>query len=171
MGCGKITLMKRHATPLIFAFFSILLAVVSACTLTTKNDLPPTIVPRATDTALPTIAYATLSPQQLPQPQQQAISPAVGGNLTSLLSLVESDRMYLNIDALQRFQTRHVNSPNLPDSGINAAYHYIHTQLEKIQAEANGNFQVFDQSFPLKWSGLDTVQNNIVGLIGGQAIG
>ncbi|MEO8609489.1 MAG: M20/M25/M40 family metallo-hydrolase [Chloroflexota bacterium] len=163
--------MKRHFTPLILALLCILLAMASACNITNNRDLPVTVVPKATDTALPTIAYSTLSPQQLPQSQQQSSSPAVAGNLSALLNQVESDRMYLNIDALQRFQTRHVNSPNLPDSGINAAYHYIHTQLEKIQADSNGNFQVFDQSFPLTWSGLDTVQNNIVGLIGGQAIG
>jgi hypothetical protein len=162
--------MKRHFTPLIFALLCLFL-VVSACTLSTNRDLPVTLVPKATDTALPTIAYATLRPEQLPQSQQPINSPAVAGNLSALLSQVESDRMYLNIDALQRFQTRHVNSPNVPDSGINAAYQYIHTQLEKIKAESNGNFQVFDQSFPLTWNGLDTVQNNIVGLIGGQAIG
>src|SRR5262249_28550492 len=62
-------------------------------------------------------------------------------------------------------------SANLPDTGINAAYRYIHTQLEKIQSESSGNLQVFDQAFPLTWNGLDTVQNNIVGLITGTQIG
>jgi hypothetical protein len=163
--------MKRHATPLIFALLSVFLTVVSACTLSTTRELPPTIVPRPTDTPLPTIAYATLRPEELPQPQQQITSPAVGGNLSALLSQVESDRMYLHIDALQRFQTRHVNSPNLPDSGINAAYQYIVTQFEKIRTESNGNIQVLPQPFKLTWNGLDTVQNNIVSVIGGQAIG
>src|SRR5690349_4554052 len=116
--------MKRHFTPLILALLCLLLVLVSACTLTSKGSLPVTVVPnlKATDTPLPTIAYATLSQTQLPQSQQPINSPAVSGNISALLNQVDSDRMYLNIDALQRFQTRHVNSPNLPDSGINAAY-------------------------------------------------
>jgi hypothetical protein len=162
--------MKRHLTPSILALLCLFLLVVSACTLTNRSSLPPTVVPRVTDTPLPTIAYSTLSPQELPQQQQEVISPAVGGNLTTLLSQVESDRMYLNIDALQRFQTRHVNSPNLPDSGIKAAYTYIKEQFEKIRIASNGNLQVLDQSFPLTWNGLDTVQNNIVGVIQGTGI-
>ncbi|MBZ0289609.1 MAG: M20/M25/M40 family metallo-hydrolase [Anaerolineae bacterium] len=164
--------MKRHHPPFILALLSVFLTAVTACTLSTTRDLPPTIVPRATDTPLPTIAYSTLRPEELPQAQQpSSSSPAVGGNLSALLSQVESDRMYLNIDALQRFQTRHVNSPNLPDSGINAAAQYITTQFEKIRTESNGNLQVFPQSFQLTWNGLDTVQKNIIGLINGQSIG
>src|SRR6187455_1419245 len=112
--------MKRFPPPLIFALSCLFLLLITACTLVSNRDLPPTMVPnlRATDTALPTIAYATLNPAQLPQPQQTINSPAVGGSMSDLLSQVESDRMYLNIDALQRFQTRHVNSPNAADSGI-----------------------------------------------------
>jgi hypothetical protein len=169
MGCGKIDLMKQHRATRALALCCLFL-VASACNIQTKN-LPPTLVPHVTDTPLPTIAYSTLSPQQLPQQQQQITSPAVGGNLTALLSQVESDRMYLHIDTLQRFQTRHVNSPNLPDSGINAAYNYINAQFEKIKVESNGNLQVFPQPFALTWNGLDTAQNNLVGLITGTEIG
>jgi tetratricopeptide (TPR) repeat protein len=90
-----------------------------------------------------------------------------GDSLTSLLNQVDPQLLYQSVDALQRFQTRHVNSPDLPDSGIAAAGRYIKTQFENISASSNGNFQTFNQTFPLSWNGLDTMQNNIVGLIQG----
>jgi len=150
-----------------------MLLLLAACNLSGGNR-PPTVVPRAnpTDTPLPTIAYAPLRPEELPQAGQPSVtSPAVDGNLTNLLNQVASDGMYVNIDALQRFQTRHVNSANAPDSGIQATYNYITEQFEKIKVTSNGNFQVFPHSFPLTWDGLDTVQNNVVGIITGTEIG
>lgn len=175
LACGKIRRMRRHRTPLLFNLLALILVAVSACNIASKNA-PPTLVPRAsTETPLPTIAYATLSADELPQqnqPQQpQVSSPAVAGNMTALLNQVASDRMYVTIDTLQRFQTRHVNSPRAADTGIYAAYNFIRSEYEKIKASSNGNFQYFDQSFPLTWEGLDTAQNNVVGLIQGTEIG
>ncbi len=141
-----------------------------ACNLS-SDSAPPTLVPRMTDTPLPTIAYATLSPQELPQQAAVNVSPAIGGDLSSLLNLVESDRLMVHVDTMQGFQTRHVNSANLPNQGIAAAYNYIHAQFDAIQKSSNGNFQVSDIPFSLTWNGLDTLQYNIVGLLPGKEIG
>jgi hypothetical protein len=154
---------------LIPLFWMIVIAL--ACNLST-DTAPPTLVPRPTETPLPTIAYATLSANELPQQSSPVnVSAATGGDLSSLLNLVESDRLMIHVDALQRFQTRHVNSPNLPDQGIRAAYSYIRGQFENIQQNSNGNFQVTDIPFTLTWNGLETLQYNIVGLIPGKALG
>ncbi len=140
-----------------------------ACTLT-SSSAPPTLVPRATETPLPTIAYATLSPEELPQ--QQFVEPALDVSMTSLLNQVQSDRLFVHIDTLQNYQTRHVNSvTNASDRGIGAAYNYIKGQFEDIQQEAGGNFQLQEHSFPLKWGGLETVQTNVYGVIPGKEIG
>jgi hypothetical protein len=142
-----------------------------ACNLA-SSSVPPTIVPRMTDTPLPTIAYATLAPEELPA-QQSAPNPTtpLNGDLTDLLNLVESDRLLIHVDALMNFQTRHVNSPNHPTTGIRAAYEYIRGEFEKIRQNSNGNFQVTPLPFILNWNGLETQQYNIIGLIPGQAIG
>ncbi|GIL14706.1 MAG: hypothetical protein BroJett038_34260 [Chloroflexota bacterium] len=159
--------MKRSSLHilLILSWFAI---TALACNLS-GSDAPPTLVPRVTDTPLPTIGYATLSPEELPQAVVTA-APA-DANLSSLLNRVESDRLFLHVDALQRLYTRHVNSPDQPDRGIAAAYRYVRAQFEEIQKASGGSFSIFDHPFTLDWAGVTTVQYNIVGIIQGKEVG
>ncbi len=159
--------MKRHW---LFSFLALasLAAAALACNLGSP-EAPPTLVPRATDTPLPTIGYATLSPEELPQPA--ATAPPADANLSNLLNRVESDRLFLHVDTLQRFQTRHVNSGDAPNRGIMAAYRYIRSQFESFQKDSGGNFTVFDHPFRLNWAGVETTQYNIVGIIQGKEVG
>jgi len=151
------------------ALLLILLVLLAACNLSTSN-LPPTLVPRVTDTPLPPITYATLSPTQLPQ-SSIVPGPSINANLRDLLNQIEPDRLIMHVDALQNMGTRHVNSADQPNSGIRAAYRYVLAQFQAIQQQSNGNFLVFDRSFPLTWAGLETVQNNVFGWIQGTVTG
>ncbi|MBI5671032.1 MAG: M20/M25/M40 family metallo-hydrolase [Chloroflexi bacterium] len=142
--------------------------VALACNLGTP-DAPPTLVPRPTETLQPTIGYNTLSPEELPQPIVTA--PPADANLANILNRVESDRLFLHVDALQRMYTRHVNSADAPDRGVAAAYRYIRAQFEEIQKSSGGAFSIFDHPFTLNWAGVTTVQYNIVGIIQGKEVG
>ncbi len=161
--------MKRHSLPVLLTLLCLGLAAL-ACNLTSP-EAPPTILPRMTDTPLPTLGVAVVAtPQELPR--QPAPGPQVGANLANMLNMVESDRLFLHIDSLQRMQTRHVNSTTTdPNSGIGAAYRYVRSQFDTIASQSAGNFSVFDQSFALKWAGVDTTQTNVVGVIPGREIG
>ncbi len=158
----------KHSTLRIFIVFAWLALAALACNLGTP-ETPPTIVPRPTETLLPTIGYATLSPEELPQAVVTA--PPADANLTNILNRVESDRLFLHVDALQRMYTRHVNSGDAPDRGIAAAYRYVRGQFEEIQKASAGSFNIFDHPFTLNWNGVTTVQYNIVGIIQGKEIG
>lgn len=108
----------------------------------------------------------TLDPHYAPF--DLGVGNVIGGNsVNGLLNQVNAEGLYQNVAALERFQTRHVNSPDLPNSGITAASRYIKSQFETIAAASNGNFRVFEQPFPLSWDGLDTMQTNVVGLLPG----
>jgi len=161
--------MKRTTLRLLLPLAALGMAAL-ACNLSSSSQ-PPTLVPRATETPLPTIAYATLSPQELPQEIVRAPSAEVA--LANLLNRVESDRMFLHIDTLVSFRTRHVNSPNGQGTGISAAFNYIQGQFEQIAAQSGGNMYVFPggHEFRLNWAGVDTVQRNVVGIIQGTEIG
>ncbi|MBL8154744.1 MAG: M20/M25/M40 family metallo-hydrolase [Anaerolineae bacterium] len=152
----------------IFAVFGL---ATLACNLSGSPE-PPTLVPRATDTPLPTIGYATLSPQELPQQQPSVIVPGVGSDLTSLLNQIESDRLLIHVDALQGFQTRYVNTMNeTGNRGLGAAYRYVREQFDAIAQRSSGNFIVQEHTFPLTWDGVDTIQRNVFGYIPGRDIG
>jgi hypothetical protein len=145
--------------------------VALACNISSSSQ-PPTLVPRATETPLPTIAYATLSPAELP-PQ---VAPRVSADaaLANLFNRVEADRLFLHIDALVNFRTRHVNSPNGVDGhGIGAAFNYIQLQFQEIAAQPGSNLYVFPSGheFRLNWAGVETVQRNAVAFIQGNEIG
>ncbi len=160
--------MKKLFLPLWLLLLTLVL-LVAACNLSTSN-LPPTLVPRVTDTPLPLITAATLSPTELPQ-SSVVPGPSINSSLRSLLNQVDSDRLIMHVDALQNMGTRHVNSIDQPNSGVRAAYRYVRAQFEAIQQSSNGNFLVFDHSFPISWAGLDTVQNNVFGWIQGNVTG
>jgi hypothetical protein len=159
--------MKRTTLRFILTFAGLAFMAL-ACNLGTP-DSPPTIVPRASETPLPTIGYATLSPDQLPQPVVTA--PPADANLANILNRVESDRLFLHVDALQRMYTRHVNSADGPDRGIAAAYRYIRAQFEEIQKSSGGAFSIFEAPFTLDWAGVTTIQYNIIGIIQGKEVG
>jgi len=153
-------------------FISLLLwlaAVGLACNLSSSSQ-PPTLVPRATETPLPTIGYATLSPSELPPQVAPRVAP--DAVLVNLLNRVASDRLFMHVDALQNFRTRHVNSTqSMTDQGIGAAYNYIMSQFEEIRAQYPNTFYVFPDPFTLNWAGIETTQRNIVGFIQGTQIG
>ncbi|MBC7810960.1 MAG: M20/M25/M40 family metallo-hydrolase [Burkholderiales bacterium] len=159
--------MKRST----LAFFLVgiaLFAAAMACNLTAER--PPTIVPRATDTPLPTIGYATLSPTELPQQVSTPFVPS-DASLINLLNQVESDRLFVHVDTLQAFGTRHINSGTGPTQGINGANNYITSQFEAIGAQSNGNLQIFPQAFEVDWAGVTTMQENIIAIINGNEVG
>jgi len=149
-----------------------------ACTLTTSNAPPTIVIGNAlpTDTAQAPIALATpLPPEDLPG-GQAAGGPAPQGPtgqalIGSLLNQVTVDRMIIDVDALQRMVTRHVNSADGGNRGVRAAYRYIRQQMDSIIPLSAGRFQVFDHTFTLEWQGVRTTQTNIIGLLNGTDAG
>ncbi len=145
----------------------VLLVLLPACTLATPNETPPSLVPRVTDTLLPTIGYATLRPDELPT---QAATPLHSSHdeLLALLSEVESDRLIIHVDALQNFYTRNINAISSSlNRGINAAFVYIQSQFQTIQTHSQGRFITTEQAFSVTWNGIRSTPKNIIGIIPG----
>jgi Peptidase family M28 len=161
----SVIIMKR--TPIILLFiWSGFLAL--ACNL--SSPPPPTLVPRLTDTPQPTIAIATSAPPE--QPSSSAVNvPSASSDVRSLLAQLDSDRLMIHVDALERMVTRHVNSPDTGSTGVAAAYRYVRGQFEDIASQSAGRFSVIDHSFTLEWEGVATIQKNILGYLPGDAIG
>ncbi len=150
------------------------LSIVALACNVTSNSQPPTLVPRASETPLPTIAYSTLSPAELPEGVTSGVPVSSEVALVNLFNRVESDRLFLHIDTLMNFRTRHVNSPSgQADQGIGAAFNYVQRQFEQIAAQSGGNMYVFPggHEFRLNWAGIESVQRNVVGIIQGKEIG
>ncbi len=141
---------------------------VLACNLT-GTQAPPTLVPRPTFTPPPTIGYATLSPEELPQVASTSVASAgVNAALVNLVNQIETDRLMLHVDNLQNFGTRHVNSGySRSDWGIGAAANYITAEFEKIQNDTQGRLVVFDHSFEVEWGGVTSQPYNIVAFLSG----
>lgn len=160
--------MKLHThlkTILIMGWLSL---VVLACNLT-GTEAPPTLAPRPTFTPPPTIGYATLSPEELPQVASTSVASA-GANaaLVNLANQIETDRLMLHVDSLQNFGTRHVNSGyGRSDWGIGAAASYIKAQFEKIQNDTQGRLVVFEHSFEMEWAGVTSQPYNIAAYLSG----
>ncbi len=151
----------------------VVLVWATACNLT-NNNVPPTVVPRVTDTPQPTIAYETAVPTpQVPMTGQnsQANPLAAKANMNALLDQVDTDHLFMHVSALESMGTRHVNSLDLPNSGVAAAYRYVRGQFDAIAAKSAGAFAVVDQPFNLSWAGIDTTQRNIIGTIRGSVTG
>ncbi len=149
------------------------LVILMACNLTSSPE-PPTIAPRATATPPPTISYATLSPNELPD---QAATPVqqmqqVEANLLNLMNQVETDRLMFHIDRLQNMRTRHVNSPlNMTDWGVGAAYNYIKGQFDEISVASQGRLAVFAHPFETTFANVRSEQRNIVAFLSGTEVG
>lgn len=151
----------------------VVLTLAAACNLTNNNE-PPTLVPRITDSPQPTISIDTaVPPIQTPQSNQSSQpSPLTAkANMDAILNQVDTDRLFIHITTLQDLGTRHVNSPDLPNSGVAAAYRYVRGQFDAIAAKSAGRFAVVDQPFNLNWAGISTTQRNIIGTISGNVTG
>lgn len=148
----------------------ILLVALSGCNLTT-DDAPPTLMPqpRITDAPLPTLGYSTAVPGQEATATSNAVNTApVGAQLYTLLNQVSADRMMTHIATLQGFHTRHVNSTQISETeGIGAASRWAYNQFLAIQEESKGNFQAFTHPFTATYNGVQSSQQNIVGIING----
>lgn len=170
-----MTGMKRTNPLLLLGLLGWFGLVLLACNLGSSDTLPPTLVPRVTDTPLPPITFSTLSPTELPQQntvnQPVSVAPAVSSDLQNLLNQIDPDRLFIHISTLAGFGTRHVNSPiDLPDQGVGAAYNYVFRQFQEIQQSSNGDFTVIPNDFTVTWNGLSTVQKNVVGILGGKGV-
>ncbi len=147
--------------------FLITLALAAlACDLGTRSG-PATLAPAPSVTPPPTIGYATLSPQQLPQVAATGVQDA-----TSLLlnysNQIEADRLMAHVATLQGFGTRHVNSGyERPGRGIGAAATWVQQQFEGIRADSQGRLVVFAQPFELEWAGVRSEARNIVAFLSG----
>ncbi|MEO0562314.1 MAG: M20/M25/M40 family metallo-hydrolase [Chloroflexota bacterium] len=166
---------KRNTFSPWLVLTALLSLVTLACTLS-QASAPPTLVPRQTAPPIPTIGYATLAPQSLPQQASPVATPPPGSTsataIQAMVNRVESDRLMRHVRNLTGFYTRHVNSPqNRTDYGIGAARNYIYTEFEAIQAQTQGNLAVFQQEFSLEWNGVRTQQTNVVAIVGGTQIG
>ncbi len=150
----------------------VVVMLAAACNLT-NNNVPPTLVPRVTDTAQATIGYETAPPPiQTPQSNQLPSNPGTAkANMDALLDQVDTDHLFIHITTLQDMGTRHVNSPDLPNSGVAAAYRYVRGQFDAIAAKSSGHFVVVDQPFNVNWAGINTTQRNIIGTISGSVTG
>lgn len=161
--------MKRSSlkTLLFLLWLSVLML---ACNLS-GTQAPPTLAPRPTWTPPPTIGYATLSPEELPEAASTSVAaapPAVAAGLVNLANQIETDRLMLHIDTLQSFGTRHVNSGyGRSDWGIGGAATYIKEQFNKIQAESQGRLVPFEHSFEVEWAGVSSQPVNIVAFLSG----
>ncbi len=146
--------------------------VLLACNLSTDNA-PPTVVPRATNTPPPTIGYATLAPEELPQvataPAPEQRTEAV---LLTLLNQVQPDRMMATITALQNMTTRHMASGyDNTTRGIGGAAQYINDQFVQIQSQSSGRFNVTQQEFLANWGDGQIVGRNVIGVLSGTETG
>ncbi len=162
--------MTKRRLPSPWLILTALLSLTTlACTLV-SSSAPPTLVPRQTPPPIPTIGYATLAPQELPQQASPVATPAGDANLAlkALVNQVEGDRLMVHVRTMSGFYTRHVNSSQTrPDYGIGAARRYIRTEFEAIQAETQGNLAVFEHEFTVEWNGVTSRQANVVAIISG----
>lgn len=148
------------------------MAAALACNLS-EDSRPPTIIPRASPTPPPTIGYATLQPDELPQ-EATIVAPERDETvLLNLLNQVQPDRLFVHVNALQNFGSRHVNSPtDNPSYGIGAAADYIQRQFEAIRDQSQGRFSVgAPQEFPVEWAGVRSTGRNIIGVLSGTEAG
>lgn len=162
--------LRRHFPLVIFAVA--LWAAALACNLS-SDTVPPTIVPRATATPPPTIGYATLAPEELPAQATSMPQVRTESALLDVINEVQPDRLFSHITTMQNFFTRHVNSTQSDNSrGIGAAYQYITDQFSAIRDSSAGRFQLMPpHEFTVTWAGQQSLQRNIVGVIGGTETG
>lgn len=95
-------------------------------------------------------------------------NPESGSMLTTLVDSVNTDNLMNTIETLQGFTSRHVNSVQTSVSeGVAAAANYLHGEFVKVQDASGGNFRGFMHPFTAYYNGVQSTQNNIVGVING----
>ncbi|MEP6984636.1 MAG: hypothetical protein ABI970_03505, partial [Chloroflexota bacterium] len=118
--------MKPKSTIPLGIFLIVVLVWAAACNLT-NNNVPPTVVPRVTDTAQSPIDLETPVPPPIPQNNQANLNPSQANpltakaNMNAILDQVDVDHLFMHVSALEALGTRHVNSQDLPNSGVQAA--------------------------------------------------
>jgi hypothetical protein len=161
---------RRHS-PLILVACSLLLAAI-ACNLSSESR-PPTIIPRASPTPPPTIGYATIEPEELPQEATISAPDLDEVVLLNLFNQVQPDRLYMYVSALQNMGTRMVTSAKDSASfGVGGAEQYILNQFNAIRDQSQGRFiTAAPQPFTVEWAGIQTIGTNIVGVLSGREAG
>jgi hypothetical protein len=160
--------MKRRPLIIPLLFGTWMLVVALACNLS-SDARPPTLAPRATNTPPPTIGYATIPPEQLPQQATLLPPQQTEATLLNLMNQIQMENLSRHVTALESFYSRHVNSTQSdPQRGVGGAKDYILDQFNQIRANSYQNsFVVFPHEFQVSWAGSDTVGTNIVGLMNG----
>ncbi|MBW4437259.1 MAG: M20/M25/M40 family metallo-hydrolase [Pleurocapsa minor GSE-CHR-MK-17-07R] len=166
---------NHHSLTRLFYPAGAMLAIVLvslACNLSSETR-PPTIIPRASATPPPTIGYPTLQPDELPQEATLTAPNRDEMVLLNTLNQVEADRLFIHVNTLQGFGSRHVNSPyGNPSFGIGAAADYVQRQFEQIRVESQGRFAVLQpQQFSVEYEGVSSVGRNIIGVLAGRETG
>lgn len=150
-----------------------LLSLMTALILTGCNlgsdDSPATLQPRTqfTEVPLPTLGYSTLAPQMGGSPAATPIAQVSNAQLYTLLNQVTANSLLDTIQTLQNFHTRHVNSSSSATQGVGAAANWLYSEFLNIQDNSRGNFQAFQHPFKSYYNGIETSQNNIVGIVNG----
>jgi len=144
---------------------------LTGCNLGTSQEAPPpTLAPRATATPPPTLGFSGEGFTQnvgLEDVRTPIADPGV--ELRTLIDQVDTDRMRVHIQALQGFQTRHVNSPmNTPGYGIGAARKYINDEFALISQASGGNLAgPYEHVFDSYVNDIRTQQANVFAVIQG----
>jgi hypothetical protein len=147
---------------------ALLMLSALACNLAAE-PAAPIIQTGPTNTPPPTIGFATLAPDQLPQAVQVVATP-IQANLTNLLDQVSPERLMAHITMLQNFRTRHVNSTTESTrEGVGAARDYVWQQFTEIANASEGRFSVNVQGFNITYDNVQTRQTNIIGTLVGSA--
>jgi hypothetical protein len=166
--------MKRRHHPLLIPAFALVMMALTllACNLSDEASLPPTLVLRgATATPPPTIGFATLPPEALPD-QEATNAPRPEAAIAALINQVQTDRLMLHVSSLVDMGTRHVNSSyTTPGRGIGAAREYILTEFNQIANASQGVFRVIPQDFTVDYNGVVSTATNVFGIIPGNEIG
>lgn len=132
-------------------------------------------MPRPTSTPPPTIGFSGeanlggFSSVGVGSVQTPVSDPNLA--VYDLMEQVDAERLMVHVEALQNFQTRHVNSTQSSTTrGIGAARDYIKRQFDTI-SQTNGNLAVHTQQFPITWGGVSSTQTNVYAVIQGTELG
>ncbi len=148
--------------------------ILSACNLS-DSPPPPSLVPRATSTPPPTIGYSTLAPNEYPTGATQvAAVPQIDAlAVSALINQVAPDRLFVYVNSLMNMRTRHVNSSaSVANQGIGAAQRYVMGEFNRIREQSYQQaFSVFTHEFPIAFAGINSIGQNIVGVLQGYETG
>ncbi len=164
----------RRLRNLLYPLFACvgLMIVALACNLSSESR-PPTIVPQLpSPTPPPTIGYATLEPDELPD-EATIVTPNRDETvLLNLTNQVQQDRLFMHVSRLQGFGSRHFGSTQAdPNFGIGAAANYIQQEFNAIRDQSQGRFSVTTQPFDFTYNGQGHTGQNVIGILSGYEAG